>query len=182
MGGVYVGPYTATINGVSTPVICDDFMDDTHVGESWNANVSTFPSLSNVHFEQGQSDQTKLYDEAAWLILQMTAPANASNPSTVGNIQYAIWAIFDPSALNQISGSDLTNAQGWLSQAQAQTFTSGEFSNFAVYTPTPSTPPQEFITYSTPEPSVALILCANLLLFGLAAVFLRRRGMLLVSD
>lgn len=31
LNGVYVGAYTATINGVSTPVICDDFSDDSYI-------------------------------------------------------------------------------------------------------------------------------------------------------
>jgi hypothetical protein len=29
LGGAFIGPYTATINGVSTPVTCDDFLRDT---------------------------------------------------------------------------------------------------------------------------------------------------------
>ena len=49
--GVHIGPYTAIINGVSTLVICDDFSDATYIGETWKADVSTFPTLSHVQFE-----------------------------------------------------------------------------------------------------------------------------------
>ena len=35
MDGVYVGPYYATVNGAAnTPVICDDFADETYIGSS----------------------------------------------------------------------------------------------------------------------------------------------------
>ena len=44
--GVYVNPYTASINGVSTTVICDDYVDDSYVGESWTADVHTLSDLN----------------------------------------------------------------------------------------------------------------------------------------
>ncbi len=47
LAGIYVGPYYATIDGVpNVPIICDDFTDETYVGESWTANVTTVASNS----------------------------------------------------------------------------------------------------------------------------------------
>ncbi|MGH9403194.1 MAG: hypothetical protein ACRD2P_13920 [Terriglobia bacterium] len=188
LGGVYVGPYTVSVNGVSEQVICDDFSDETYIGETWNAVTSTYPTLSNVAFAKGQPNQALLYDEAAWLAQNLYS---STDPTTAGEIQFAIWQIFDPTptsglnpfqTLESYDGSSiLAGAQSWLSEAQSQTFTSGEFSNFLVYTPTPSTPPQEFL-YSASEPPFALIIVANLLLFGFAFEFLRRRGVLVVSQ
>src|ERR1700691_2444139 len=66
MDGVYIGPYTATINGVSTPVICDDFADESYIGEAWTANISTFAdSLANVKFTA--APETANYEEASYL-------------------------------------------------------------------------------------------------------------------
>ena len=39
LAGVYIGPYTALINGQSFNVICDDFLAETYLNESWTANV-----------------------------------------------------------------------------------------------------------------------------------------------
>jgi hypothetical protein len=43
--GIYISPYTANINGVSSTIICDDFLDDTVAGGSWQATVNNFGSL-----------------------------------------------------------------------------------------------------------------------------------------
>ena len=45
MGGVYMSPYVATIDGVSTYVICDDFTTDVWIDDTWEANQY---SLSEV--------------------------------------------------------------------------------------------------------------------------------------
>ncbi len=90
MAGVYVGPYTATVNGVTTTVICDDFADETYLGESWTASSTTFSSLGSTLNTQkwnlSGSQQTQLYNEAAWLVTQLLA---ATNPTTIGEIQFA---------------------------------------------------------------------------------------------
>jgi len=91
MGGVYVGPYnfTNTGNGQSLQLICDDFKDEVYVGESWKATTTTVSSLNNVMFTGSTQ-----YQEIAWLVGQMDA--NLGNAQTVGDIQWAIWDIFDP--------------------------------------------------------------------------------------
>lgn len=184
---VYIGPYTATINGTSTALICDDFADDSYVNESWNAGVTSLATVtgsSNVKWASEAGD----YSEAAWLTLQLIG---APNKSEAAAIQYAIWDLFDPSQvssyLDGFSGgasflSDSANANGvqyWLNDASGSSLSSAQLADFLIYTPTscisgPCTNgklPQEFIVH-TPEPSVLLML-----LMGIAAlIWLKRRG------
>jgi hypothetical protein len=199
LDNTYVGPYTATVNGVSNLVVCDDYADESYVGETWKANVSTYASLPSVHmgysvrWAQGEPNQLQLYDAAASLIQQMFQPNSSTqlinNSTTVGELQYAVWGVFDPSAISDLSAynaADGAAANNYLTQAEAKSFSSGEFSNVTIYTPTCGAkpcqnPPQEFITYATPEPSAVIILLADLLLLGTAAMVLRRRGILLAK-
>jgi hypothetical protein len=184
MGGVYVGAYTATINGVSTQVVCDDFADDSYINESWTASMANFASLGSSSTKWSSLSG---YNEAAWLILQMFS---YSNQTTVGEIQYAVWGVFDPEAityLNSVNGNYGSAAQGWISMAAAQSYTAGEFSNFLVYTPVSGTatcgggpcptsgPPQEFLAVNMPESPFSITLAGDMLGLALIAVVLRRR-------
>jgi hypothetical protein len=179
LGNVDIGPYTATINGVSTSVICDDYDDDSYINETWTANVTTLGSLGGTKWvDLGNS--TNLYEEAAWLSLKLLS----AGPDQAGDIQFAIWALFDPNALNGLSASDQANVWCWIDDAQDQTFSSGEFANVLIYTPNitdpircdgnycQNTPPQEFIVV-TPEPSEIAFVLTGLLAVAIAV---RRKG------
>jgi hypothetical protein len=179
MDGVYVGAYTATINGVSTQVVCDDYADDSYLNESWSASVTNSSSLGSTKWQSPSG-----YNEAAWLITQMM---NSSNQTTVGEIQYAIWGIFDSSAITNLTNFNTTYgqaAQGWITMAAANSNT-----NFLVYTfdpvagkptcgggpcPTPG-PPQEFLVVPAPESPFLITLAGYMLGLALIAVVLRRR-------
>lgn len=175
MAGVYVGPYVATINGVSTPVICDDFADESYLNESWTANVTTLADLTGTKWG-GLSNATTLYEEAAWLTEQLAT----ASPSQAGDIQFAIWALFDPSAINGLSSGDQTIVECLITQAQNQTFWSGEFANILIYTANTddpilcngqacaNTPPQEFIV-DTPEPGELALLLIGLSVIAIGA-------------
>jgi hypothetical protein len=141
------------------------------MNESWTATVNTFGSLSNARW----GNNPQLYDEAAWLTLALLDPANAAY---AGDIQFAVWAVFGPGALNGLSGNDDKIAQWWLTQAENQTWTAGEFSNFLIYTavpnsgscgdgPCPTSTPQEFLV-KTPEPTAAVLLAVGLLALAFA--------------
>lgn len=179
LDGVYIGPYTATINGVSTPVICDDYADESYLPESWTANVASLTSLTNTN----HPGQTQDYEEIIYLSNELlAAPVNSLQ---AGEIQFALWAVFDPTALTDLTAYN--SADG----AAAGAYLSGAVSNagpadltgYAIYTPIitdpitcsgydrsvcPSTPPQEFIV-RTPEPGTLLLLAlglGGLLFFG----------------
>ncbi len=185
LGGVYTGAYPFAINGSTTitTAVCDDFSDDIYVGESWKANVYSFSSLNasspTVLFGvNGSASQLQDYEEAAWLVEQMYNPANAAS---ISNISYAIWGIFEPSAL-----SNDPSAQAWINSAATQTYSTGEFSNFEILTPISGTQPagdgrpQEFLVM-TPESSAPILFAADLL--GLATlIFLFRRRMVQVPS
>jgi len=175
MGGVYVGPYNFTIGSTSVGLICDDFKDNVIPVESWQANTSTFPSLSNVKFTG--ANETQNYEEAGWLVqqMQMYLPGTgSSNAQTVGDIQWAIWDIFYPGVstsdpYGSIGTSDQTNIATWLTNANLN-YASGNYSNVMVYTPVPGTqvpvkdgPPQELLGVM-PEPmtlwSLLIVLAA----------------------
>lgn len=189
--GIYMGPYTATINGAYTPVICDDFNDDSYLNESWTSNVSTFSNLANTKFV-GQPLSTQGYDEVAALAMALLNPANSGQAD---QIQYALWAVFSgPSVQSYLQGTlSATNyanfytdgVLNWLSWAGSQSLTSDQLAQFTIYTPNTSypitcsghscanTPPQEFIVMTpTPESSTAALFGIGLLCL---AFFLRRR-------
>jgi hypothetical protein len=188
MGGVYTGPYnlTVTVNGQPTSVqlVCDDAEDEVSEGETWQAYTSTFPNLSNVQFAKGTGGQN--YEEAAWLAQQLFANEGTPNSATTtGEIQWAIWDVFDPGTCNTgISNcdpwGDLSNYQAginsWLSLAQSN-FSTGNYSNLVIYTAVPGSQnplgdgrPQEFLGVGTPQAPEPMTLWS--LLIVLAAIAL----------
>jgi hypothetical protein len=189
LDGSYVGSYTATVNGVSTAVVSDDYADQTYLNETWSANANSYSSLSLTKFASEYSGTyVTMYEQAAWLTEQMLAPANSSQ---VGEIQYAIWSIFDPSAMTNLwtyNLGDGIEAESWLLDAQLQQYTTTEFSGFTIYTPgnpsnsscggkaCPTGTPQEFMGVGgAAEPGSFATLAADLVLFAAAVLMLRRR-------
>jgi hypothetical protein len=195
MGGVYVGPYSLTLTVGSTQgtvqLVCDDAADEVYSGETWNAYTSTYPSLSYVQYPQtiNGSGEAQNYAEAAWLVQQMFSPTYKSNAAVVGEMQWALWDIFDPVISTTETWGVITSAQQtqisyWLGQAQSN-YASGNYSNVVIYTPVPGSqiplgdgPPQEYIGLGTPqamaEPMTLWTLLAVLLVLALACWRLER--------
>lgn len=199
MSGVYTDPYYAKIgpkglttasqfttqNSYTAAIYCDDYFDDVSVGHIWQATVTNLGALSSTSpvttlmFETtNAATQEKDYMAAAWLAEQI-AGFNQKLPSgalKAEQYSYAIWYIFDPSALSALASTNYTAAvdDEGLAFDKVAGDTPGDFSNVNVYTPIPSTPghagSQEYLTVSTPEPSTF-----SLAALGLAAVVLAAR-------
>jgi hypothetical protein len=190
MDGVYVGPYSATVNGTPTQIICDDFTDESYVGESWTANVTTLSNLNGTKWG-GMANASQLYDEAAWLATQMLSPTYSNNATQVGYLAYALWAVFQPTAVESWLGANSAAwqaVQGWLNSAAGQQFTKNEFANFFLYTPNMSfpitcngqscanTPPQEFFGFlPAPDGGSTLMYLLLVTLACAGAIWLRSR-------
>jgi hypothetical protein len=184
MGGVYTSPYVASINGVSTYVICDDFETDVWVGDTWEANQNslsavgpggpqkfTTPDWSPYSIEQE-------YDAAA--LLAEDVMANMGDSTLAGEYSYAIWTLFDPDAVNGYGGNALTGTEQsavntFRTTALTEAASGGETGlDVSIYTPNPLGAAQEYLVVSAPEASLPATLGFELAAFA-GVVFLMRR-------
>jgi hypothetical protein len=199
MAWVYTSPYTATVNGVSTLIVCDQFFQDSYFGESWSATMHTLSEGTGV----ASNDPVK-YQEAAWLIINKLLPA--TDATVKGEVSYAIWALFTPSPLSVGSPSSSvlgwlqayggTNASTYVADAESYITMAQNSANYGsisadsivIYTPN-SNPaptcyggpcpgaglPQEFISIRTPEAPAQAVLAVNFLAMLGLGIFFRRR-------
>jgi hypothetical protein len=193
MDGVYVGPYNATINGVSgQQIICDDFADDTNVGESWIANVTTLSNLAGTKWGSsspssswGSYSTLQGYEAMLALSSQMLGNKNATQ---VGYLAYAVWSIFDAGAVynwlvSHGDGAAWATVQSLAAAALKGSYTIAQFSGWEIFTPTKclanctgaSGMPQEFFEY-VPEGGTAMgYLMVGLFTCLMAMVYRRRQ-------
>ena len=157
--GEYTYPYYLTIdNGPSMPMICDDFLHQSNVGDTWLANITNLASgdLSNTRFNNLLS-----YQEAGFLLMQM----NDSNQAEWGNINFAIWKLFDPNVdMGGIPPGNL-GPGFWYNLAQTTDLSNIDFSGVQIVTPTDKNSDggdQEFM-YLTPEPGTLLLIGSGLI-------------------
>jgi hypothetical protein len=181
--GYYVGTYYGQFGSNIVPLYCDDFANEVHFGEVWQANLTTITTGSDLSATRYGTvkNALELYQEIAWLDTQFALQPT----SEYGDIQATIWDIFDPKQAPEPSSSY------WLKQAQ-KNFSTMAFDSFRVVTNVgpvlPTGQVQEFLTVLTPaqissaapvpEPgSMMLMLQAGIVAGGLLFVkFRRRRG------
>ena len=194
MDGVYVGPYNATINGTSgQQIICDDFADDTNVGESWLASVTTLSNLSATKWGSSQAGGSLLggsysslqgYEAMMALSSQMLGNKNATQ---VGYLAYAVWSIFDAGAVYSwlVTHGDAaawSTVQSMAAAALKGSYSIAQFAGWEIFTPTKcfsncsgsSGMPQEFLEL-VPEGGTAMGYLLVALFSCLMAMVYRRR-------
>jgi len=179
--GVYVGPIQGTLNGgeIWGGTTCVDIASNSYFGTSWDVDINTLQPLDLATARYG-SDATAIfqYQRAAWLLGQMP-----DNPTQVGEIQFAMWRIFDQDYVNANFSTERTADQiaiedHWLALAGAINPANYNFSLVKIYTPlTGYTSNQEFMSgipsSFTPVPVPPTVLLLGTGLVGLG--FLRRK-------
>lgn len=212
MAGYYTAPYigiigapgqTGTIgsdiNGVITPVICDDFQTDVSTETpAWQATVTTLNTILDegsttsqvVQFDTGDSaaQQETDYATAGYLAIEIsnTDQTTLAGQTTAEELSYALWAVFDPAsdpngplADPYFTSGELAAVESDLSAAEtavADGWTPAGY-NVNIYTPSPLGASQEYLTVSVAaaEATTPVLLAVDLL--GLLALvgFIRRR-------
>jgi hypothetical protein len=191
LDGVYVSPYTATVNGVvNTAVICDDFVDEVALGENWMVNSFSVAGAAANGLFASVPNSILGYEEVAWLSQQLASiPANSPNAAYQQDLlSYSIWAVFEPAAVNGwltspgsspfLTSSAVTTELGIAAAAAP----SGNYSNVTIYSPVSGTQsccgePQEFVVVRTAEAPAAAVLGIEFLGLGAMLLLFRRHSL-----
>lgn len=193
LGGVFTGPYLATINGVpNILVICDDFQTHTSLNQQLTVTETKVSDLTGstanqvVKFDRDSADEQQAdYMTAAFLATQMIGvdQSTAAGRLQASLLNYAIWNLFYDGALNGLTASQQTISLGYLAAAETATgsHTVDMYSQVSIWTPSPNSAAQEFISIRVPEPSMVELLAFNAIVLVALGWFVRRRGVSLAS-
>jgi hypothetical protein len=179
-GSDYVGPYTVSIGGTPSQLVCDDNTTEVPKNQGWTANAYTPTSVSdltsnlgNLKFgglngatPDGIAKTVQNYEEVFYLTYQLMQGTNQASTPYMVAIHHTIWGIMDPGAFSSTgSNTDPTTTVYWLDKASDNLgWVTADISDFTIYTPTPSGASQEFIGYNpVPIPTSALLLAPGLI-------------------
>ena len=188
LGGVYTGPYVGTINGVAgIEIICDDYQTSTSLNTQFYVTETKVSELTGpdpnqvVKFNRDNyAEQQSNYMTAAYLAIQLIGvdQSTAAGRLQASLLNYAIWGIFYADALNSLTTSQKSAAEAYLVDAQsAVSFqTVDKYSSVSIWTPTPNSAAQEFLSVRVPEPSTIGVLAGHAFVLVILGLFLRRRG------
>jgi hypothetical protein len=154
------------------------FANDVKFNDNINSQTGQYNDL-NVPKTDSKSQAAAIvlqdYEAAAWLAQQIQSDYNGITKSNqavmdtnIGNLTYALLAVFDPSLTSPVSksGGFDTAAQADYNAALQGKYIISEFSNVEFWTPDPTNASQEYITV-TPTPE-----SASFLLFGTGLLFI----------
>ncbi|MFL6353495.1 MAG: PEP-CTERM sorting domain-containing protein [Bryobacteraceae bacterium] len=173
--GIYVGPYTLSVNGMNYTALCVDNKDWSALNTPWFANLTSVGS-SNLTDTYNASKGIE-YQEDAYLYTLITQASGATRI----NIQHAAWDIINYSITSSTSLSGLNLFSGdaaYINQATQNYNTSGlNFANFEIVSSASCYRDQEFIIAKcdAPEPASFALLGAGLLMAGASRAWRRRR-------
>jgi hypothetical protein len=165
--GVYVGPYTLSINGTNFAALCTDDKDWSYLNHPWQANETavTSPNLGNT-YNPGKRQE---YEEAAYLYSLMIQPG-----ADRIDIQHAAWDIMDDK-ITSVNPSD--GAYSYIQNAVSN-YSSMNLSGYEIISSTDKgNRQQEFIidTISpAPEPASVGVFGAGLIIAAAISAWLRR--------
>ncbi len=156
--GEYTYPYYLTIeNGPPIAMMCDDFYHQSNIGDTWQARITQLTgNLDHTRF-----DNRKEYQEAGYLLMQI----NNSNEQEWGNINFAVWKIFNPSVNMGGTPSGSLGPNYWYDLATTTDLSKVDFSNVEILTPVnehSKNGDQEFL-FLAPEPGTLMLIGSGLI-------------------